>query len=113
MSDRSTWVQFEEFDGGITVACALCGRRGTRKVFRASYTNYAEMRRLATAYHSQHSDSEMHAAALAAYHDDPPPTPASELRLSEVFKVAPPTLEQRRRAAAKLAARITAQGSEA
>jgi hypothetical protein len=99
------WVKVEEINGGLVVFCKLCGSKTTRQSFRAGDTNYAEARRLATAYHSTHRDSAMHAAALDAFHAkgavSPPPEQAL---LAEVFGTPAPTEMDARRSAARTAA---------
>lgn len=108
MNDRDTWVKYDEFFGAVAVYCTLCGRKITRRTFHASDLNHAEMHRLAVAYHSAHRHSEMHAAALAAFHAEAVPAQSKEqLLLASIFGREPRTERELRRKAAKDAARAS------
>jgi hypothetical protein len=104
MNEADSWIHFDEFAGGIVVFCALCGRKPTRKTYHASSTNYAEARRLATAYHWEHQHSEMHKDALSAYHGSVPDVLPEDELLYKVFGTPLPTEKQLRKQAARAAA---------
>lgn len=104
MSTADTWVKYEEHAGEVLVYCALCGRKSTKRIFRASSLNHAEMHRLATAYHSTHRTSDMHAAALQAFHGELPERTEREELLDRIFPETAPTEQWLRRQAAVAAA---------
>ena len=109
MSDQ--WTRVNEIKGGLVVFCTLCGRRNAKRFFMAKDTNYAEARRLAVAFEASHRHSEMHEAALAAFHSDDVPAPSEQEKLlREIFGGPPPTMRELRRRAAADAATTVKRG---
>lgn len=101
-----SWVKVEEVDGGQVVVCKLCGKSVDRRTFWASDTNYAEALRLATAHAWRHENGPAHRAALDAFHaKEAPAAHPDEAVLHQIFGTEPPDEMQRRRSAAKQAAR--------
>ena len=95
---KNTWITVRDVQGGILVLCGLCGSRVSRRTFWAAQTNYAEARRLATAYSWEHEHSEEHRAAIAYFHDGadaPAPTAEDEL-LARIFGTPRPTATRRK-----------------
>lgn len=105
MNEASKWVAVDEIPAGQVVYCSLCGRKATRRTFRAADTNYAEALRLATAYAWSHEHSEPHWAAVDAFHGPPPAVSPEEALLAEIFGTPLPDERAQRRASARLAAR--------
>jgi Na+-transporting NADH:ubiquinone oxidoreductase subunit NqrA len=95
------WIIEQKFKGGRTVVCRLCGKRATR-VFNAANTNYAWVVRAAEEYAHEHEASDAHQAALNAFHGDDVPDVSSEDQvISEVFGQPLPSVDERRRRAAR------------
>lgn len=106
------WVEEKSVDGGWIVVCRLCGK-DFRRSFQATNTDYANAAAASADYLAEHQASAAHRAAVCAYHADLTPLTKERVRqerlLSEIFGTQPPSETERRREAARGAARRAAR----